>query len=70
MLDKVKEFLKSNDYEYFTDGDSIVVDCGGQDFKYVSLVESIYEHIEVWTYEMLMNIKIVLFLSIMRFVNI
>lgn len=60
MLDKVKSFLRDNGYEYHEEEERIVVDCGGQDYNYVSLVGKISEQIEEWTYYDMMRIHIII----------
>ena len=58
-MESIRRFLNKHDYEFHEDrnGD-IVVDCGGQDYNYWQLVKLIYEHIEEWTYEQMLEISI------------
>lgn len=51
MIDKVKELLRSNGFEFEEDGDAIIIECCGCDYDFIRLISLINDNVEEWTYE-------------------
>lgn len=60
----VREYLKTilneQNASYLEDGNSFIVECGGNDLDFIRMNNFINENIESWTYhlELCLNIKI------------